>query len=86
MVKGISRQVIVVNAPDPTLFEQAIFIIKESALKDDGVTDDALMKEAKKLLRTSAGQKRPRLLLYGAVWACGGAVITGIAWLLSSIF
>ena len=27
MVKGISRQVIVVHAPDPKLFEQAIFIL-----------------------------------------------------------
>ena len=26
MVKGISRQVIVVHSPDPALFEQAIFI------------------------------------------------------------
>ena len=29
MVKGISRQVIVVHAPDPKLFEQAIFILKD---------------------------------------------------------
>ena len=27
MVKGISRQVIVVHSPDPKLFEQAIFIL-----------------------------------------------------------
>ena len=32
MVKGISRQVIVVHAPDPKLFEQAIFILKENAV------------------------------------------------------
>ena len=31
MVKGISRQVIVVHAPDPKLFEQAIFILKDTA-------------------------------------------------------
>ena len=31
MVKGISRQVIVVHSPDPKLFEQAIFILKEDA-------------------------------------------------------
>ena len=30
MVKGISKQVIVVDAPEPKLFEQAIFILKES--------------------------------------------------------
>ena len=32
MVKGISRQVIVVRSPDPKLFEQAIFILREDAL------------------------------------------------------
>ena len=29
MVKGISRQVIVVHAPEPKLFEQAIFILND---------------------------------------------------------
>ena len=32
MVKGISRQVIVVHSPDPKLFEQAIFILKDGAV------------------------------------------------------
>ena len=31
MVKGISRQVIVVHAPDQKLFEQAIFIVREGS-------------------------------------------------------
>ena len=46
MVKGISRQVIVVHAPEPKLFEQAIFILKEDALGKEGVTDDLLLQEA----------------------------------------
>jgi len=41
MVKGISRQVIVVHAPDQKLFEQAIFILKDDAV-GAGVTDEAL--------------------------------------------
>ena len=32
MVKGITRQVILVKSPDPKLFEEAIFIVKEEAL------------------------------------------------------
>ena len=32
MVKGISRQVIVVQSPDKKLFDQAIFILKEDAV------------------------------------------------------
>ena len=32
MVKGISRRVILVKSPDPRLFEEAIFIVREDAL------------------------------------------------------
>ena len=28
MVKGVTRQVVVVRSPDPELFEQAIFIVR----------------------------------------------------------
>ncbi len=38
MVKGISRQVIVVQGPEPKLFEQAIFILKDEAVSQ-GITD-----------------------------------------------
>lgn len=79
MVKGISRQVIVVHAPDPKLFEQAIFILKDGAV-GEGVTDEALLKEAQQAIR---GPERPRkwLYLYGAFWAALGAAATGLAWL-----
>ena len=81
MVKGISRQVIVVQSPDPKLFEQAIFILKENA---QGVTDEELLKEANKAIRGAGGQKR-KLRLYGPVWACGGAFVTGVVWLLTAL-
>ena len=42
MVKGISRQVIMVPSPDPKLFDQAIFILKDSAVRE-GLTDEMLM-------------------------------------------
>ena len=29
MVKGVSRQIILVESPDPNLFEKAIFILKD---------------------------------------------------------
>lgn len=83
MVKGISRQVIVVHAPEPKLFEQAIFILKDDALGQDGVTDDLLLQEAKKLIRASGDGRKRKLFLYGPVWACMGAMVTGIAWILS---
>ena len=83
MVKGISRQVIVVHSPDPKLFEQAIFILKDSAV-GAGITDEALLKEAQKAIRSGdRPKKRRHLYLYGAVWAAGGALLTGLVWLLT---
>lgn len=84
MVKGISRQVIVVHSPDPKLFEQAIFILKEDA---QGVTDEKLLKEANVAIRSPAGgRKLQRLWFYGPAWACAGAVVTGIVWLITGLF
>jgi hypothetical protein len=82
MVKGTSRQVIVVHSPDPKLFEQAIFILKNEAIAQ-GVTDEALLKEAEQSIRGSG--KKQGLALYGPVWALGGAVITAAAWLATSL-
>ena len=82
MVKGTSRQVIVVHSPDPKLFEQAIFILKNEAV-EQGITDEALLKEAEQAIQ-GGGRKR-RLFLYGPVWAIGGAVVTGILWLVTTI-
>lgn len=85
MVKGISKQVIVVHSPDRKLFEQAIFILNENAVDKEGVTDEMLLKEAQKAIRDpGTGKKKKRLS--GPVWACGGAAVTGIAWLLTLLF
>ena len=51
MVKGVSRQVIVVHSPDPKLFEQAIFILKDEAV-GQGVTEEALLKEAQQVIHS----------------------------------
>ena len=80
MVKGISRQVIVVHSPEPKMFEQAIFILKDG---QKGVTDEALLKEAKRLINASAPGKKARYT-QGPMWAVVGALITGVAWLISS--
>lgn len=82
MVKGVSRQVIVVNSPDRKLFDQAIFLLKEDALGTDGITEEALLQEAKRLIGKPQRKKRP---VCGAVWACCGALVTGVIWILSSV-
>ena len=81
MVKGVSRQVIVVQSPGEELFDQAIFILKDEAV-EKGVTDEVLLKQAQQAIRSGQGRKR-KLWLYGPVWACGGAVVTGLLWLMT---
>ena len=86
MVKGISRQIILVQGQEEKLFEQAIFILKDSVIDQDGVTDDVLMKEAKRLLGETGGRKKMKLYQFGPAWACCGALLTGLVWLLTVLF
>ena len=46
MVKGITRQAILVKSPDPRLFEEAIFIVKEEALAREGVSADKVLRRS----------------------------------------
>ena len=85
MVKGTSRQVIVVQGPEEKLFEQAIFILKDKAV-GEGITDEVLMKQAQQVIRGGKPEKKRHFYLYGAVWATAGAVLTGFAWLMTVLF
>ena len=78
MVKGISRQVLVVQSPDRRLFEQAIFILNDHA---PAVTEEELIKEAQKLMTVTKNE--PKLWHYGAFWSGVGAAVTGLVWLLT---
>ena len=82
MVKGITRQVIVVQGPDPKLFEQAIFILKDNAV-GEGITDEELLKEARQAIRESRG--KGNAWIYGPLWACAGAFTTGLLWLITLV-
>jgi anaerobic ribonucleoside-triphosphate reductase activating protein len=70
MVKGISRQVILVHGPDTEMFEQAIFILKENTGE---VTDEMLsyinvlvdgrfVKELKNIRLRFRGSENQRLI------------------------
>lgn len=80
MVKGISKQVIVVHAPEPKLFEEAIFILREDALRNEGVTDELLLKEAKKLIGAGA-KKRKGFSFSGLLWMLAGIAFTALIWI-----
>ena len=86
MVKGISRRVIVVRSPDQRLFEQAIFLLKEDALEQQGVTAQQVVQEAKEVadsyLRKHTASKRRFGWLRqhkGWLWFLAGAACAGIA-------
>ena len=79
MVKGISRQVIVVSSPDRKLFEQAIFILRDNM--GEGVTEEQLLKEAERMIRFPQVRKSWQ----GPLWADAGAAVTGAAWLLTAL-
>ena len=82
MVKGISRQVIVVHSPDPELFDQAIFILKDG---QEGVSEEMLLREANRLIRQPRRKKRTDVLHMGIVWSLAGALATGIVWLMTAL-
>lgn len=88
MVKGISRRVIVVDSPDPRIFEQAIFIIRnEAATGGGGVTSQQLVDQAvriaKNYARTHGGTaSSARLQPPAWLWALAGAAAIGLVWLL----
>lgn len=89
MVKGTSRRVIVVDSPDPKLFEQAIFIVKNDAFTQEGVTSQQILGEACRIARgcASAPAAKPpfwrRLPWWGWLILGAAAVAAGVSvWLL----
>ena len=81
MVKGTTRQVILVKGTGEKLFEQAIFLVRDDALRSGGVTEEALLQQARQV----CAQTPPRLCLRARLlWACCGALLTGFIWLLTT--
>lgn len=88
MVKGITRQVILVKSPDPKLFEEAIFIVKEEALAREGVSaDPQVIRQARQAadgyLKSGRAwnRKLERLDRFrGPIWGAAGAAAASAAW------
>ena len=85
LVKGVSRRVIVVDSPDPRIFEQAIFILPTDG---GGVSSRQLVDEAVRIARSYArGQTgaRRRWRPPAWLWAVWGACACGLVWLLAAL-
>lgn len=87
VVKGVARRVIVVKSPDPRLFDQAIFIMKEDAFSREGVSADQVLREARKVadgyVRRNAPLRRMFQRLPPPVYAAAGALLATAAWALA---
>ena len=80
MVKGTTRQVLVVRPQESDLFERAIFLLREEALEQHGVTEQALLEEARRLA-AAPPSARPHHRIPALLYAAMGAASVGLAWL-----
>lgn len=85
MVKGVSRRVIIVKAPDPRLFEQAIFIVKEDAAAE-GVTAEQVVAEAQRVadgyVRRNSSPSKGLPRIPGGAFLAAGAGLASAIWAL----
>ena len=85
MIKGVSRRVVVVKSPDPRIFEQAIFIVREDFLERSGASSEDVLRQAgaaaDEYIRGTLGRRRRRLRLPAPLIAAAGAAATAAAWL-----
>ncbi len=87
MVKGISRKVIVIRSPDPHVFEEAIFIVRDD-VASKGVTREAVLQEAQEIAQSYVRHSNKRHGLFdiaAPVYALIGAFITALIWTLTRI-
>lgn len=78
MIKGMSRRVIMVESPDPELFENAIFIMKNDAFTKGAEPED-ILRQARQIaddyVRANIEKKKRRIppitfALIGAFCLC----------------
>ena len=83
MVKGVTKQVILVDSPDRQCFEKAIFI-----LRDDSPTlsEAELLREARELASRAGPSGKRGEKLRRFLCALLGAAIVGAAWLFRYFF
>lgn len=81
MVRGISKQVIVVEGSKQDIFENAIFILKSNCV-DEGINEKELLRQAKNALTDGHNLKR-HTAFGNALWAFGGFTISCGIWLLA---
>lgn len=90
VVKGTSKRVVVVKSPDPKIFEQAIFILKEDLCAGRGEAGSDVLREAQKVAddyvkNYVSGGRNLLSRIPPAAFAGIGALATAAAWLIMDI-
>ena len=85
VVKGVSRRVIVVDSPDPNIFEQAIFILRSDG---GGVSQQQVVEQAQRVAksyaRTHGLQTVRRFHMTPPLWVALGSAVIGAVWAIAS--
>jgi len=89
MVKGTTRRVVVIKSPDPRVFDEAIFIVRDEAASR-GVTGAEILSEAQLIAQQYIERNKPQrnrlaVRLKPHVCAVLGAGFTAILWILSAV-
>ena len=88
VVKGTARRVIIVDSPDPLVFEEAIFVVRDDFLKKPNVSQKELMRQARAAAKNyvgGVGKKRVFGFLFRSpapFIAAAGAAVTGLAYVI----
>ena len=72
MVTGVTRQVIVVKGSAEDVFDQAIFLVRDSILLSGGVSEAELLNSARKIYQKAPPCTRHK---FNWTWAILGAAI-----------
>ncbi len=87
MVKGISKRAILVKALPNTMFEEAIFFLKEDAV-NEGVDADELVREAYSAALHYSEKENKRIskkAVLATTLAALGATLAGVIWMLYTV-
>ena len=88
LVKGTNRHVIVVRSPDPQVFEEAIFVLREEYLR--GRRAEQAMEEARRAaadyLRRQGAPERDRHRFRGLLYALAVVLVLTGAWITMRLF
>lgn len=81
MVRGVSKQVILIQGDRQDLFESAILLLKEDKLKD-GIGDEELLRQAKEALNRDGPKRKVTDSWRGILCGLGGFLLGCGLWCL----